>query len=136
MHEVFISSDKERLNLDLIHSFLSNSYWAKGRTPAQVKTTVDNSLCYGLYKDDQQIGFARLVTDRAVFAYIMDVFVVETERGKGYAVQLMEFILKDPELAVVSRWMLGTRDAHALYRKFGFSEIPHPEWVMGMTRTI
>ena len=134
--EIHISKNKGQLDIPFIHAFLTQSYWAKGRTAEEVKTTIENSVCYGLYKGHKQIGFARVLTDHAVFAYVMDVFVKEEERGKGYAYQLMDFIMKDKELAMVPRWMLGTRDAHSLYRKFGFSEVPNPEWVMGFKKTI
>ena len=136
MKELHISKNKQKLNISFIHSFLTQSYWAQGRTVEQVEATIRNSVCYGLYIHDQQIGFARVLTDHAVFAYLMDVFVIEDQRGKGYAAQLMTFIMNDPELSGVSRWMLGTRDAHSLYRKFGFSEIPNPQWVMSLNKTI
>ena len=132
---VNISKDKGKLDLHFIHAFLTKSYWAHGRTVEEVKTTVENSVCYGLYKDNEQIGFARVLTDRAVFAYVMDVFVKEEERGNGYAIRLMDFVMNDEELAMVPGWMLGTRDAHSLYRKFGFSEVPNPEWIMGLKKT-
>ncbi|MGB0176722.1 MAG: GNAT family N-acetyltransferase [Owenweeksia sp.] len=133
---IYISKDKDKLDIPFIHAFLTQSYWAEGRTVEEVKTTIENSVCYGLYKAERQIGFARVLTDKAVFAYIMDVFVEEGERGKGYAFQLIDFIMNDKELASVPRWMLGTRDAHPLYRKFGFSEVPNPNWVMGLKKPI
>ncbi len=135
MEKVQVSKDKDKLDPVFIQSFLTRSYWAKGRSLEQVKTTIQNSLCYGLYRGEKQIGFARVLSDFVAFAYLMDVFVVEEERGQGFGSTLMTTILNDPELAAVQRWMLGTRDAHSLYRKFGFSEIPRPEWLMGLVKT-
>jgi len=95
---ITISTDNSKLQTALIHQFLTNSYWAKGRTMAQVQTTIDNCLCYGIYKNDIQIGFGRVATDYAVFAYIMDVFVLPEYQGKGYSKKLMEAIVNSKEL--------------------------------------
>ena len=127
---ITISTDKSKLQVELIHQFLTNSYWAKGRTREQVQTTIDNCLCFGLYKDDKQIGFGRIATDYAVFAYLMDVFVLPEHRRKGYSKQLMEAIVKAEELRDCRTWMLKTSDAHGLYKQFGFTELHNPDIVM------
>lgn len=122
MKDYSISTDKNKLDLQVIHDFLSNrSYWAKGRSFDTVKRSVDNSLCFGMYDDaDKLIGFARVVSDFAVFAYIMDVFILEDHRNKGLGKKLMDYIMKYPDLQGLQRIMLATSDAHALYEKYGF----------------
>ncbi len=116
-----ISTDTSLLDLQLIHSYLSNeSYWATNIPIEIVRTSVANSLCFGLYHDGKQIGFARLVTDKATFAYLADVFILTAYRGKGLSKWLMEAIQSHPELQGLRRWMLGTRDAHGLYEQFGW----------------
>ena len=115
-----ISNDPNRLDFKFIHRFLTNSYWAKARTYTQVKTSIDHSFCFGLYIGGRQIGFARVVTDRAVFAHLIDVFIVPGERGKGYSKRFLEIILDHAELQQVNHWTLKTKDAHRLYEKFGF----------------
>lgn len=121
-----ISTNKNELNISLIHEFLSNSYWAKGRTVSEVKKTIKHSLCFGIYLDNKQIGFARVVSDYVIFAYLMDVFIIEEYRGKGYATLLIGHILNEHRLKEVKRWGLMTRDAHSLYKKFGF-EMHNPQ---------
>jgi GNAT superfamily N-acetyltransferase len=126
--EYTISTDIERLDIPLIHNFLSNqSYWAQGRKIETVSRAIRNSLSFGLYKDNQQIGYARVVTDFSTFAWLADVFVLEAHRGRGLATWLMESILTHPELQRFRRWVLATKDAHDLYRKFGFRELKRPE---------
>ena len=126
-----ISTDKKRLNIDLIHEYLSKeSYWAKDRDIEVVKRSVDNSLCFGVYKDDKQIGFARVVTDYAVFAWIMDVFILKDYRGIGYGKQLMRAIMTHDKLQNLQRWGLGTNDAHGLYEQFGFKPLSKPQNMM------
>lgn len=123
-----ISTDKDRLNVELIHNFLANSsYWAQGRGFPVVKRSIENSLSFGLYKNNHQIGFARVVTDYATFAWVADVFVLEEHRGQGLARWLMETIIAHPELQGFRRWVLSTKDAHKLYRQFGFRELKRPE---------
>jgi ribosomal protein S18 acetylase RimI-like enzyme len=119
-----IDTDKTRLDLALIHAFLVRSHWARGIPFAVMKKAIDNSLVFGLYRGGNQIGFARVVSDHATFAYLADVFVVEAERGKGLGKVLVETILAHPDLQGLRRWLLGTRDAQALYRRCGFSEPP------------
>jgi GNAT superfamily N-acetyltransferase len=128
-----ISTDPSRLDRMAIHAFLTGSYWAKGIPREIVDRSIDNALCFGIYDGERQVGFARVITDRATFAYLADVFVLESHRGRGLAAWLMEAILADPDLQGLRRWMLVTRDAHPLYRKVGFQDLPHPERVMEMT---
>ena len=125
-----ISTDKSRLEIDMIHQFLKSSYWAKGRTIEDVQKSIDHSLCFGAYKDERQIGFSRIVTDYTVFAYIMDLFILPEYRAKGYSKQLMKAILEEPKLQKCKTWMLKTSDAHGLYKHFGFTELKHSEKVM------
>jgi GNAT superfamily N-acetyltransferase len=123
--EYTISTDRSRLDLDVIHGFLTRSYWAAGRSRERVARAIDASLPFGLYHGDTQIGFARVVTDEVVIAFLADVFVLEAYRGQGLGHWLVEVVTGLPELQPVRRWLLGTRDAHKLYRKFGFRE-PKP----------
>ncbi|MCK8521066.1 GNAT family N-acetyltransferase [Aquimarina sp. D1M17] len=123
---IVISTDPNKLDIDVIHEFLNRSYWAKGRTKTQIQTTIENCLNFGVYLDGNQIGFARILTDYTVFAYLMDVFILEEHRGKGYSKQLMYTITSHPDLQEVGRWMLGTHDAHGLYQQFGFEALQYP----------
>ena len=117
------STYKSKLQIEMIHDFLSNrSYWAKGRTIAQVKRSIDHSECFGVYRDNQQLGFARVVSDFTVYAYLLDVFILEHERGTGLGKFLMSCIMNHPEIQA-KRWMLGTEDAHGLYEQFGFTSL-------------
>ena len=126
--EFLISTDKLRLDLKLVHGFLSNnSYWAKGRTLDVVTRSVEKSLSFGLYKANHQIGFARVVTDYATFAWVADVFILAEHRRQGLAKRMMEVITAHPELQGFRRWVLATKDAHELYRQFGFRERKRPE---------
>jgi N-acetylglutamate synthase-like GNAT family acetyltransferase len=117
-----ISTDKEKLDLEAIHDYLSNrSYWAKNRSFETVKRSVENSLCFGMYNsEDRLVGFARVVSDFAVFAYIMDVFIIEDYRKLGLGKKLMDNIMQHPDLQGLQRIMLATSDAHSLYGKYGF----------------
>ena len=122
-----ISTDNTRLDVSVIYDFLSNdSYWAQGRSLELVKRSLENSLNFGLFDGDSQIGFARVVTDYATFAWLADVFVVDERRGEGLAIWLMEVVTTHPRLQGLRRWVLATRDAHELYRKFGFNELSEP----------
>ncbi|WP_296380603.1 GNAT family N-acetyltransferase [Winogradskyella sp.] len=125
-----ISTDKNKLQIDVIHPFLMQTYWAKGRSLEEVKTSIEHCFCFGVYLDEKQIGFARIVTDYVVFAYVMDVFILPEYRGKGYSKQLMKTINEEPQLKKCKIWMLKTSDAHNLYNQFGFTELKHPEKVM------
>ena len=129
-----ISADRERLDVDLIHRYLSEeSYWARGRTREVVERSIENSLCLGAYVDGgEQVGFARVVTDRSTFAWLADVFVVEAHRGRGVGKLLVEAAIDDPGLTDVYRWLLGTADAHGLYGRYGFRAIRKPERLMAI----
>jgi GNAT superfamily N-acetyltransferase len=118
-----ISTDPARLDRDAIHRFLSGSYWARGIPREVVDRSIEGSLNFGLYEGGVQVGFARIITDRATFAYVCDVFVLESHRGRGLATWLMETVRAHPDLQNLRRWMLVTRDAHALYRKTGFRAV-------------
>jgi GNAT superfamily N-acetyltransferase len=123
-----ISTDRSRLDLEIIHRFLSeDSYWARDRTLDQTKTAIENSICFGVYDGERQIGFARVVTDRSTFAYLGDVFILEEFRGLSLGKWLMETIISHPELQGLRRWVLATRDAHGLYKQFGFSSLKFPD---------
>ncbi len=126
-----ISTNKDRLNIKMIHDYLSNrSYWAINRTLEEVKLSIVNSICFGVYYENKQIGFARVVTDKVVFAWVLDVFVLEECRGKGVGKYLMDAIVKYHELKNVKRIGLATNDAHGLYSQFGFSSLSKPENMM------
>lgn len=133
-----ISTDRERLSLDAIHNFLTNCYWAKGIPREIVARSIEHSLCFGIYDEspsaqdrtcngNTQVGFARVVSDFATFAYLADVFVTEPYRGRGLGKWLMECIVQHPALQNLRRWILVTRDAHELYSQFGFSSLAAPE---------
>lgn len=126
--DYLISTERERLDWDVIHNYISKeSYWGRGRSPERVRRSVENSLPFGIYRGERQVGFARVVTDYATFAWIADVFVLEEFRGQGLSKWLMEVMLSHPELQGFRRWVLATKDAHGLYRQFGFSELLKPE---------
>ena len=119
-----ISTDKKRLDLDVIHDFLANrSYWAIGVPFSVVQRAIDNSVCFGVYHHGEQAGFARVVTDYAVVAYVCDVFILEPHRGKGLGKRLVNTIMHNPDLQGLRLWLLGTKDAHELYKKFGFQKL-------------
>ncbi|MEA5564066.1 GNAT family N-acetyltransferase [Anabaena sp. UHCC 0399] len=128
--EYSISTDINQLNLNVIHQFLSNSYWGKGLSLEVLQLSIQNSLVFGLYQEKQQISFARLVTDYPTFAYVADVFVLEPFRGQGLGKWLLKTITSHPELQGLRRWLLATQDAHELYRQFGFTELNYPNRFM------
>lgn len=122
--EYTISTNNDRLSIQLVHDFISNqSYWGQGRRIETVQRALENSLNFGLYKKNQQIGFARVVTDYCTFAWLADVFVIDEYRGQGLSKWLMEVIMSHPQLVGMRRWVLATRDAHGLYKQFGFVEM-------------
>jgi len=127
---ITVSTDKSKLDVAFIQDFLKDIYWAAGRTIDEVQTTIDASFCFGIYLDGKQVGFARVVTDYVVFAYLMDVFIDEKHRGKGYSSLLIDAMMKEPRLQQVKIWRLATSDAHFLYRKFGFTPLATPEKMM------
>ena len=129
-NEFLISNDKKKLNVALIHKFLSDTYWSKGASYDRIFKSIKNSECFGLYKGKEQIGFARVITDYTTFAYLLDVFVVEKFRSLGLSKWLLECIFISPEFKDLKRWMLSTEDAHELYVKFGFKKLDRPEKFM------
>ena len=127
-----ISCDPARLDIDAIHEFLSGSYWAAGIPRSVVERALANSLCFGVYRDGQQVGLARVITDRATFAYLSDVYILPGHRGQGLAKRVLAEVIEHPELQGLRRMLLFTRDAHTLYAKFGFTPLAHPERVMDL----
>ena len=129
-----ISTDRGRLDVAVIHDFLRSSYWAQGISRAVVERSIQHSLCFGAFLGGQQVGFARVITDFAAFAYLADVFVVPEHRGRGVAKMLLRAIVEHPELQGLRRVLLATRDAHGLYAQFGFQPLAHPEDFMTIHR--
>ena len=125
-----ISTDKSRLDRDAIHAFLRQSYWAREIPRETVERSIENALCFGIYEGPRQVGFARVISDFATFAYVGDVFVLDSHRGRGLSKWLMEVIRAHPDLQGLRRWSLATRDAHGLYARFGFRTPAHPERLM------
>jgi GNAT superfamily N-acetyltransferase len=125
-----VSTDKKKLDVSFIQNFLKDIYWAAGRTMDEVQKTIDSSICFGIYLEDKQIGFARVITDYVVFAYVMDVFIIEEHRGKGYSSVLISAMMEEPSLEEIKIWRLATKDAHFLYEKFGFNALAYPERMM------
>ena len=111
------------MDIDLIHSFLTRSYWAEGISKEIIRRSVEGALCFGVFENDKQVGFARMITDKATFAYLADVFIIDEYRGLGLSKWLMEVIMSYPDLQGLRRMMLATRDAHELYKKFGFTPL-------------
>ena len=132
MENVSISTNREQLDVDLIHTFLSErSYWAQGRSRETVIQSISNSLCFGVYDAaNKQLGFARVVTDYAVLGWVMDVFILEEHRGKGLGKLLIKTITEHPDLKNLKKIGLATSDAHGLYEQYGFSRMPNPENLM------
>jgi GNAT superfamily N-acetyltransferase len=133
--DLVISTDPALLDAPLIHDFLANrSYWAKGRPFEVVRRSLDHSLCFGLYQARRQVGLARVVTDWATFAWLCDVFVLEEYRGGGLGKWLIECVVSYPALKGLRRVLLGTRDAHGLYERYGFTPLPDPTRFLGIFR--
>jgi GNAT superfamily N-acetyltransferase len=134
--EFLISTGRERLDLEVVHGFLTNCYWAKGVPREVVARSIEHALCFGIY-DGQgaQVGFARVISDFATIAYVGDVFVLETHRGRGLGKWLMQCITEHPALQNLRRWILTTRDAHGLYSQFGFTPVKAPERFMELHRS-
>ena len=127
-----ISTDRTRLDVALVHEFLQTSYWAEGRRRSVVERSIEHSLCFGVYHGGRQVAFARVVSDRAVFAYLMDVFVVPEFRGRGIAKALMRAVLDHPDLQNLRMFLLATKDAHGLYEQFGFGPLLDPQRMMAI----
>jgi GNAT superfamily N-acetyltransferase len=128
--DLTVTTDPARLDLDTIHAFLAGSYWARGIPRDVLERAIEHSLCFGAFEGDRQVGFARVITDRATYAYVSDVFVLESHRGRGVGKRLMLAIMSHPELQGLRRWSLFTRDAHGLYRQYGFGEPRYPDRAM------
>ena len=126
-NEYSITTDTMKIDIPYIHQFLTQSYWATGIPAEIIKKSIEGSLCFSVYFHEQQIGFARFITDKATFGYLADVFIDEAHRGKGLSKWLMEVMLGHPDLQGFRRMMLATRDAHELYRNYGFTELTFPE---------
>ncbi len=131
---ICITDDRDRVDLDVVHPFLAGSYWSPGIPRDVVGRAVRHSLCLSAHDGDAQVGFARVVTDRATFAYLADVFVLPDHRGRGLGRELARVAVEHPEVAGVRRYMLATRDAHALYESLGFGPIPDPHVLMVISR--
>ena len=126
-----ISTDRSKINIDFVHDFLAKeSYWAKEIPFDVVKKSIEGSLCFAVYDPDQQVGFARVITDYATFGYIADVFIAENFRGHGLGKWLMHCIMDHPQLKGFRRWMLATKDAHGLYAQYGFMPLDNPDRIM------
>lgn len=131
INNYLFSTDRSKLQLDVIHNYLSKeSYWAQNMPLELIKESIAGSICFGIYIDNKQIAYARVITDNATFAYLADVFVLEEQRGKGLSKELMRFILDHPSLKKLRRFLLATRDAHGLYKQFGFNALAKPETMM------
>jgi GNAT superfamily N-acetyltransferase len=125
-----VTTDTARMDVPAIHAFLSQTYWSPGIPLSAVQRAISNSLCFGLLLDGEQIGFARLITDRATFAYLADVYVLEAHRGKGLSRRIMDHVMVHPDLQGLRRMLLATLDAHALYAKYGFKPLAAPDRMM------
>jgi GNAT superfamily N-acetyltransferase len=131
INNYLLSTDKNKLQVSVIHNYLSKeSYWAQNMPLDLVKETIAGSVCFGVYFNNQQIGYARLITDNATFAYLADVFILKEHQGKGLSKELMKFIMDYPAVKKIRRFMLATRDAHGLYKQFGFNALAKPETMM------
>ena len=125
-----ISTDPQRLDVEVVHAYLTQSYWSPGIPRSVVERAIANSLCFGVYRGAAQVGFARVITDKATFAYLADVFILEAHRGQGLSKWLMEVVTGHEDLQGLRRFMLGTKDAHQLYTKFGFVALANPSRMM------
>ena len=131
INNYLFSTDKNKLQVSVIHDYLSKeSYWAQNMPIELIKESIAGSICFAIYFNNKQIAYARVITDNATFAYLADVFVLEEHRGKGLSKELMRFILDHPSLKKLRRFMLATRDAHGLYKQFGFNALAKPETIM------
>jgi GNAT superfamily N-acetyltransferase len=122
-----VSTDKTKLDIGVIHGFLSRSYWARNIPISVVERSIENSLCFGVYDGRKQVGFARVITDHATFAYLADVFILEEYRGRGLSRWMLDCIMSHPDLQGLRRWLLATRDAQGLYHKVGFGPLNAPD---------
>jgi GNAT superfamily N-acetyltransferase len=130
MSACFVTTDPSKIDRDLVHGFLAESYWSKGIPREVFERSIANAICFCLYDGAAQVGFARVVTDRATFAYLADVFVLASHRGRGLSKLIMETIVAHPDLQGLRRWVLATRDAHGLYARYGFAQLAQPDRFM------
>ena len=129
-----VTDDSGRIDIEVVHGFLREVYWAKGIPRETLLKAIESSLCFSAFDGDEQIGFARVITDRATFAYLSDVFVLEQHRGRGASRFMMDCIMTHPDLQGLRRWMLLTDSAHGLYRKYGFTDIADPRRHMEISK--
>ncbi|MEQ6124653.1 GNAT family N-acetyltransferase [Pseudotenacibaculum sp. MALMAid0570] len=127
---IYFSSNNKDMDFEMIFNFIKNSYWGESRTYEEQKIAFENTINFGLFKQGNQIAYARVMTDKVFFAYLLDVFVIEEEQGKGYSKLLINEILNESPLKNIDKWMLATKDAHTLYEKFGFNLVKSPEKLM------
>lgn len=133
--ELEVTDDPGRIDLDRVHAFLaSESYWAAGISRARLERAIAHSLCFSAFMAGKQVGFARVVSDRATFAHLTDLFVLPDARGQGIATRLVRAALGHPELKGMRRWMLATREAHGLFTQQGFHSVSNPGWFMELVR--
>ena len=132
--EYVISTDRSRIDVAAVHAFLSQTYWSPGIPEDVVRRGIAGAICFGIYRGSEQVGFARVITDQATYAYLSDVYVLESHRGRGLSKWLMEVIMSHPSLQGLRRFALSTRDAHGLYRQFGFEPVASPERQMEIMR--
>lgn len=130
-----VTTDISKMDVDLIHNYLSHAYWCEGIQKETVKKAMENSLCFGIFQDDKQVGFARVVSDFSTYGYLCDLFILEAYRGRGLSKKLMEAVMSHPKLQGFRRFTLATRDAHGLYKKFGFTELKAPDRFMEIHRS-
>jgi len=131
INDYLFSTDKSKLQLNVIHDYLSKeSYWAQNMPLDLIKESINGSICFGVYSNNKQIGYARVISDCATFGYLADVFISEEHRGKGVSKELMRFIMDYPAIKKIRRFILATSDAHGLYKQFGFSALAKPETMM------
>ncbi len=133
--DIKISTENSLIDVDFVHDFITDSYWAKGRTKAEMQSLIDHSVNFSIFLNQQQIGFARVVTDYGQFAYLMDVFINPLFQNQGYGYRILEFILNYESLKSVKVWRLATADAHKLYEKFGFTALKNPEKSMELIKS-
>jgi GNAT superfamily N-acetyltransferase len=132
--EYTVSTDKTRIDVPAVHAFLTSTYWSPGIPEETVRRAIAGAICFGIYHGAEQVGFARVITDRATYAYLSDVYVLEAHRGRGLATWMMEVIMAHPALQGLRRFALSTRDAHALYAQFGFGPVGNPDRQMEILR--
>ena len=128
--DIVVTTDETRLDLETVHGFLTGSYWAAGVPREVVERSIRHSICFGAFEGERQVGFARVISDRATFAYVADVFVLDSHRGRGIGKTIMAAVTSHPELQNLRLWTLFTRDAHGLYRQVGFREARYPDRLM------